>query len=400
MKSIINCVILLASKIVPLRKVVVFRSFDGRYSDSPKAVSECLHEERPDIKQIWLVNKKTEGSLPSYIKEVRIGSYSAVFHSATAAAFIDNNYGRKGVNITENNNKVYISKLIVWLNTTRNQVNLSTWHGTPLKRIGSDQPGATAVDFLTPPLVMTHPNRHTKTVLERITFRKIQSEVMGLPRNDILLKTGSTEDIKKKLGLPKDIKIVLYAPTFRSDGHDTDDKNIERSGLSQLKEIQFSKLFQTLTLSFGGEEWAFVGRFHYFVDNVIDWNNLSKEDKRIVNGNKHEDMNEYLIAADVLITDCSSCMFDYALMKKPVFLFFPDLKHYENSERGFYFDIKQMPFPCATTFDNLISEISNFNEGEYEKNLEIMFDELGNEDDGYASQRVVEYMLRSSKCLA
>ena len=400
MKSIIKCIVLLILKIFPLRREVVFRSFNGRYSDSPKAISERLHELRPDIKQVWLVDEKTKGSLPGYAKEVEIDSITAIFHSATAAAFIDNNYGRKGINIIASNNKVFLSKLTVWLNTTKGQINLSTWHGTPLKKIGKDQPGSQDIDFLTPPLIMVHPNKHTQNVMERITFQKISSELMGLPRNDLLFSQGKNNEIRRKLGFSEEQRIVLYAPTFRSDGYDTDSKNVERSGLLQLKEMQFDKLFKALEHKFGGEEWVFVGRFHYFVDNEIDWDALTKADNRIVNGNEHEDINEYLLVSDVLITDCSSCLFDFALTKKPAFLFFPDLENYKNSERGFYFEVNKMPFPCTTTFNELISKIDLFDTENYSEYLEKMNCEMMNADEGHASQRVVEYIFNNSRTLA
>lgn len=400
LNKIAENILLFLFKAFPLQKKVVCRSFDGHYSDSPKVISEKLHNERPDIKIVWLVDRSRLGKLPEYVKGVDINSISALYHLNTAAAFIDNNYGRKGIVITKDNTNTKVAKLLVWLSSRKKQVNLSTWHGTPMKKIGNDGLGSTGVDLITPPLLFIHPNLHTKVVLDRISFHRAKNIILGLPRNDILFDKKNKAAIKERLAIPKEKKVVLYAPTFRSDGYDTDNRNVQRSGLLQLQEFNFDILIEKLKNKFGDEEWVFVGRFHYFVEREIDWQQLEqKYPGKILNGNLHDDMSDYLAVTDVLITDCSSCMFDFAFTKRPVFLFFPDVDYYKDKERGFYFDINTLPFPCSKTFDELLLSIETFDIVTYIKAIEKMNQMLGAVDDGQASKRVVDFIISESSYL-
>lgn len=401
MNKITENLLLLFCKLIPLRKKVVFRSFNGHYSDSPKAISEALHNARPDIRIIWLVNQERMNELPEYAEGVGINTAKSIFHLATTAAFIDNNYGRKGIVITKDNNAVFAARILAWLNGRKGQVNLSTWHGTPLKKIGNDQYGSTGVDLITPPLLLVHPNVHTRDVMDRITFHRARHETLGLPRNDSLFYPERRREIKRKLGIPEEKRVILYAPTFRSDGYDTDNRNVERSGLAQIREIRFDDLFERLKNKFGGDDWVFIGRFHYFVEKEINWDKLQQENPgRIMNGNAFDDMSDYLAAADVLLTDCSSCMFDYAFTERPVFLFFPDVKHYEGVERGFYFDMKELPFSCSTSFDDLLIQIDQFEDVSYVENVKKLNGRLGAADDGSAAKKVIELMIKESGILS
>ena len=100
-------------------------------------------------------------------------------------------------------------------------------------------------------------------------------------------------------------------------------------------------------------------------------------------------MTEYLLCADVLITDFSSSFFDFALTKKPCFLFATDLKNYSENERGLYFSYLDLPFPTSQTPKELYYQIINFDENIYESNVCSFLKLLGNYEDGYASTKIV-----------
>lgn len=396
----IKLFISILSKVLPLRKEVVFMSFGGHYSDSPKAISVELHHRFPKIKQIWLIENDRTKELPPYAKCVDINSYNATYHLAVGAVVVSNAYGRCGLILSAKDNTtktVSKMKLSVWIHSRRGQLNFSTWHGTPLKRMGVDQVNSKDVDFITSPLVMTHPNQYTLEVMNRITFHKVRHILLGMPRNDLLFHPEKKELIKKKLRIPADAKIVLYAPTFRSNSGGTESRNIAKSGLDQLNEIDFAKLFDSLSNTFHSNNWVFIGRFHYFVEKAIPWDELEKRyPGKIINGNKHDDMADYLLCADVLITDASSSMFDFLLTGKPCFLFFPDVDNYQNNERGFYVDIDKVPFSCAKNFNNLLQDISSFDEEQYRKKVSEFNEKIGVVDDGHSSERVVKYIVNHS----
>ena len=379
------------SRFGPLRKEFLFMSFNGHYSDSPKAISEKIHEMHPEEPITWLVSRERMGELPSYVNGVDIKSDEAYMHLLTAKVIIDNIYCRGGLN-TIGTVSYYKNKMMYAFTRRKGQIKLSTWHGTPLKKMGIDIRGSKENSFLGHPLTMVHGNQHTLDVMDRITFHQIEMHLIGSPRNDVLFSSEKGMEVKKKLGLDATTKIMLYAPTFRSDGNGMSLLNVKRSGIDQMDMIDFDKLFACLTKKFGGE-WVFIGRFHNFVEKEVDWKKLNnKYQGRIINGNNLDDMADYLSCTDVLLTDSSSCMFDFSLTGKPCLLFFPDLKEYKEKERGLYYDIEQLPFPCAVSFDELLELIQDFSNDYYMNGVKFLLQTIGNVDDGNASVKVVRYI--------
>ena len=129
--------------------------------------------------------------------------------------------------------------------------------------MGRDQVNSKEIyDFSCPNTTMFVNDKHTYEIMDHINFEKINMKLIGTPRNDILYKNdiNTINELKLKLNLPVDKKIVMFVPTFRSDNGNFE-KNVEKSGLNQLKDIDWKKLFDTLNDKFGGE-WIFLCRFH------------------------------------------------------------------------------------------------------------------------------------------
>lgn len=378
------------------RNRVVFTSFNGHFSDSPRQISDALHRLSEETEIVWLVDKRFLPLVPDYAKGVDIKSKQTRKYTKNARAFVDNVYWLECYTRTSDAFGARLTaKVFKALAKHKKQYFFTTWHGTPLKRMGRDQIGNTVYDFVCPKnSYMLLGNQFTLDIMKHLTFDKMNMELIGCPRNDLLFCDDAKKaELKTRLGLPADKKIILYAPTFRSDGKDTEGKNVERSGLNQLNSIDFDKLFSTLGEKFGGD-FAFVGRFHYHVESMVDFSALDeKYPGKIINGNLHDDMADYLAVTDVLLTDASSCMFDFALTKRPCFLLFPDLEHYGSSERGFYMNIADLPFPCSIDTEGLISDISGFEQEKYENKIDNMLTSLGFVDDKDSSERVAKYIL-------
>lgn len=395
---LIRIILKVFTKIIPVKKNrIIFTSFNGHYSDSPKCISKKIYEMAPNLEQVWLVNKQYINDIPEYAKGVEIGNvWKTFWYRATAHVIIDNVYGGKEAYLQKNGILAKISfKFREFLNNKRGQYTYTTWHGTPLKKMGVDALNHEISDFSCPQTTMVLGNQHTLDVMSHLTFGKIKMKLLGTPRNANLFGSeDKIEELKSKLGLPKDKKIILFAPTFRSDNPSgVGNSNVYRSGINQLKEMDFNLLFEKLSKTFGGE-WAMVCRFHYHAERLVDWEELHKQHPgKIINGNAFDDMSEYLICTDVLITDASSCMFDFSLKRKPCFLFFPDLEHYQNVERGLYFSMNELPFKTSETFADLLKHIDEFNEDEYIKNVEKLLVDIGDVDDANSTKRVVEYIL-------
>ena len=383
-------------KILPInKKRVVFTSYAGHYSDSPMYVFDKMYALNPNLEYIWLVNKNFIDKVPMNAKVAIYNSLKAAYYYGTAYVIVDNVHGYKLCDLMSNKLSAKIKfKFLTFLNTRKNQFLYSTWHGTPLKKIGYDRVGSTLVDTNCPNTTFLLGDKYVLEILDRMHFHKVPCKLIGCARDDILhSNTKEVENIKKKLGLPLNKKVVLFAPTFRTGSSDKN-KDTARSGINQLNEIDFKKLFATLKSKFGGD-WVFVGRFHYHVEKLVDWDGLKKQyGDSVINGNANDDMSEYLACTDLLITDVSSCMYDFINTKKPILLFFPDYDYYLTVERGLYYPIEELPFPFAKDFNGLINNIKKFDNKVYKEKVAKLEKEFGVVVDSNASKKIAKYILK------
>ena len=371
------------------RNLFLFKSYNGDYSDSPRFISEELHKRHGEKRIIWSLSDLSDPDVPDYVEKVRAGSKEEMSAMYKAGTIVTNVYGEKERYLY---NKNLVSKLVFKLKTAigrkKGQHTYTTWHGTSLKKMGIDIEGSNILDFSCPDTTMFLDNDFMVSMMKRLTFGKINIVKLGSPRVERLIADNKRrEEIKKKLGLPLDKKIVLFAPSFRADSNS--EKNIRRSGLEQLEMMNIEKLKAVLKKKFGGE-WALVCRFHYHVSNMVDWAGIGGE---VINGNKSKDMCDYLACCDVLITDVSSSVFDASIVKKKVFLFFPDLKHYDSKERGLCIPIKELPFSCSTTFTGLIEDINKYDPVRRPREVKEFLASKGYIDDNGATEKIVEYII-------
>lgn len=101
----------------------------------------------------------------------------------------------------------------------------------------------------------------------------------------------------------------------------------------------------------------------------------------------YPDMQELLCATDILITDYSSCMWDFSLMYKPCFIYANDLEEYK-IERNFHTPIKEWPFPLSINNDELIKNINDFDNNKYIKKVKEHHEKLGSYENGQASKKM------------
>lgn len=384
-------------RILPIKSDrVVFTSLNGQYSDSPKAISIKLHQMKPKYEIIWLVNKSLINSLPKYVTCIDINSWKAQLYKGSARIIIDNVYADNAVTIYNNDKFAKIrAKIFLFLHNKKKQFCITTWHGTPLKCMGIDQIDSNVTDFLCNDTTMILGDRYTLEIMKRLTFNRMNMKLIGTARNDILFNKMYASDIKEQIGIKKEKKVILFAPTFRSSIKKEKKENIQQSGINQLNDICCDELFTALSNKFGGE-WVFICRFHYHVASMVDWEKLEKKyPGKFINGNKMQDMADYLSCSDILLTDASSCMFDFALTQKPCFIYFPDIENYEYNERGFYVPMQSLPFPIAITRKQLIENINNFDSVLYKEVLDKMKQEFGFIQDENASEKIVNFIMEN-----
>ena len=335
-------------------KKIVFDNFNGKgFGCNPKYIALEIIKEQLDCKMVWLVNDlNTE--MPKQIKKVKFGSIRAYYELATAKVWIDNVRNSKGVK------------------KKKKQFYIQTWHASLcLKKVEAD-----AIDKLSEKYVKDAKIDGKITDLmiscnkaETERYKKsfwYSGEVLecGLPRNDIIIK--QSPEIKEKVysyfGISKEEKIILYASTFRKSYNGFD-----------VYKFDYEKCIKEISSKFGGT-YKMLIRLH---PNVSKYCNEFKYNENIINATNYDDMQELLVATDIVITDYSSIMIDFSLIKKPVFLFAKDYDEYMKKERGFNFDFLSLPFSIAFNEEELYKNIYNFDSKNYIEKCNEFYDRIG-----------------------
>ena len=273
-----------------------------------------------------------------------------------------------------------------WFEASPGQLHVQTWHGTPLKRIGEDRgPG----DFSTWRHrrriaaqaqrwdAMLSPSRYCSDIFRSaFGFTGPVLEV-GSPRNDVLLAPDAAArgaDVRARLGLAATDRVVLYAPTWR-----------EYVGVRDAKPMYLDAEAVVRALP----DAVVLVRGHY---NSTTQDDLFTRHPRIHDVTRYPDIADLYLAADALVTDYSSVMFDFVLTDRPVVLLVPDLDRYRDVERGFYFDIEtRSPGPLVTTTAEVVDVLTAPDTwGARREGFRTAFCPF---EDGSASARVVEYCL-------
>jgi CDP-glycerol glycerophosphotransferase len=321
---------------LPVRRdTVVFESHMGRaYGDSPKYVYEALQRTGRRHRAVWSYATPTPEGWPDAAVLVRRDSWRYWYELARAGYWVDN--------------QGFPSQV-----ARRPQTRyLQTWHGTALKLMGYDSPllelgpaadrerFAAGVSRWTD---LTVQGPFDEETFARAFRHSARVHRTGLPRNGPLVAAGdpATADVvgtvKRRLEVPADRRIALYAPTFRD----------YLRMVKQPFELPFKLERMRERL---GNEWLLLIRGHYLDDVQVQSRFLTFA--RDVSD--YPDVTELLLASDVLITDYSSIMFDFALTGRPMLFFTPDLETYEIA-RGTYFDLRSAaPGPVVRTQDEVV----------------------------------------------
>ena len=214
---------------------------------------------------------------------------------------------------------------------------------------------------------------------EAFQISKDKIKPLGLPRADYYFENHNINDLKRdffnKYGIDSDKKIVLYAPTFRD----------EEKYNNVFNYLDLDKFNESL-----GDEYILALRLHPKIKDFYS-GNISTEGKYI-DCSDYSSEQELLLISDILITDYSSIMIEFAMLNKPVVFFTYDFDSYLNKERGFYFDFKNtVPGPIVYDSNQLIDIVKskNFNEKKLSEFVITQFDEIN----GAASKRVVDFLL-------
>jgi CDP-glycerol glycerophosphotransferase len=187
--------------------------------------------------------------------------------------------------------------------------------------------------------------------------------------------------VKKYFNIPLKNKIILYAPTFRD--------SIELTGKMDFSVygIDFERLKMAVERKFGGE-WSVIVKWHPFLANYAQ-SEVGAKGIDCIDATQYNDMQELIIASDIVISDYSSCIFDAALRNIPCFTFATDFEEYKE-ERGVYYEMEELPFPYAKNNDELESNVMNFDEKTYLDKWESFKNRMGLKETGHAAMDIAK----------
>ncbi|MFE2737866.1 CDP-glycerol glycerophosphotransferase family protein [Streptomyces sp. NPDC059349] len=298
--------------------LAVFSAYwDRGVTCNPGAISAKLAELAPQIRQVWVVRRDDVPLVPAGIDYVVPGSHRYWSVLARAKYLVNN------VNFPDSVIK------------RPGQIHVQTHHGTPLKRMGTDQipyrATSRGVDYEA--LLercarwdySVSANRHSTETWSRAYPVPFASLDYGYPRND-LYYTATAEDvvgIRERLGIAPGKKALLYAPTHRD------------YEAAWTPRIDLERLAKTL-----GDDFVLLVRGHYFYDRGLSPLQELHRRELIIDVSGYDSVEELCLASDALITDYSSVMFDYANLDRPIVVFADDWVTYSVT-RGVYFDLTE-----------------------------------------------------------
>ena len=364
--------IMLICSIFPIQNKIVFTSFRGLcYNDNPKAIFKELKKANHRIKFIWLM--KNDNEIIDGSKIIKYRSLRAIYHLATARVWIDNKRKSR------------------WIHKRKEQYYIQTWHGDiALKKIERDAEEKLDKDYIVTAkrdsenidLFISGTKWMTKKLSSTFWYDGKILEV-GMPRYDLFYlneneKLNNKEKIMKSLSIEKNVKIILYAPTFRNN------KRVD------IYTLNYNQLLNMCRNKWG-EEWKIFIRLH---PNIQDMHKKIKYNDNVIDMSTYPDINELINICDILITDYSSCMFDAMIARKKCFLYAIDIKDYYD-ERGFYWKFDELPFSLATNNEDLLNNILNYNENIYIQKVESFENKVGLISNSNASKDVVDYIINN-----
>ena len=355
-----------ATDFAPL-DAVFFESFYGRNAScNPLAIDRVIARERPDILRYWSVADASvqvpEGGIP-----IIDGSAEWWRVRGSARLLVVNDWLRKRYK------------------KRPHQTVLQTWHGTMLKKLALSRSNVSLRTRLATLResrrwdILLAQNEYSRGVFRRAYGYLKQVWEEGYPRDDVLsadpTRGGDSAPVRARLGIPSGARVVLYAPTWRDDDPD----HVDHLDVARFT----AELGDGYVTLIRGHSRTLLPGEDVHAPGVID-----------VTG--YPDISELFLVADVLVTDYSSVMFDFTVTGKPVFFFTPDLDHYRERLRGFYFDLLPVaPGPIVQGLHELVRLVKDSDAvaSDFADRYAAWRERFNPRDDGRAAERVVTRLL-------
>ncbi len=349
--------------VFPIRKNrILFYSFNGKkYACNPYYISEYLEKHYGEnLEMIWSFKNPDEfaNCVPSSCKIVKFRSLKHYFYAKTSNVII--------YNVQEQGE----------LSKRKGQLFVQTWHASNgYKNISHPKD---ALDQKR--LALMHKNYSiVLSGCESMSQRRVRTSmhfkgeiIHGTPRMDVLINQERPElmaKVRAYFGIDDDAKTVLYAPTWKKDRSDSD------------YGLDYERLKESLESRFGGS-WIILVRFHPNM-KVSD----AFENEYIKNATNYPDIQELMYVADAMISDYSSCIWDYSFLDRPGFLFCTDFEE-NGGNQHFEVPIEEWGFPVCFSMDELTEAIEHFDDELNKQRIMKNHKTMGSYEDGCATERI------------
>lgn len=315
--------------------MILFEDQEGAsFGGNARALYEHITLHHPEYACVWAL-KDPRIPITGPAVKVRRGSCEYYYCLATAKYLIhDGNFPAD-----------YIKR--------PQQIDVQTMHGTPLKTMGLDIAQEITSETIRDALIDTCSNwdylcvqgdhmRSKAYSCYRFEGKLLQT---GYPRTDALFNPDGKRvaELKQRLGLPMDKKLVLYAPTYRTEN-------------SFAMRLDTDNLRENI-----GDGYALVVHLHPLCGTHYD---IKGNDGFVFDRTSYAAIEDLYLVSDMLITDYSSAMFDYALLDKPMVFYLYDYQSYSSRIRGLYADIREeAPGPVAYDMQQLVEAITRASKG-------------------------------------
>lgn len=349
---------------------VMFESFYAQTAScNPLALDRAIAERLPEVTRYWSVVDHSV-AVPEGAIAVVEGSREWWRVRGAARLIVVNDWMRKR-----------------WRPRSYQRV-LQTWHGTMLKRLALDRDSVGVRTQLAVRResrrwsVLLAQNDYAADIFRRAYAFSGPIWVEGYPRDDVLI-TGDRERVRARLGLSPTQRAVLYAPTWRDDARDLVDY------------LDLPSVAPELTAATGVDHVVLVRGHSRTLRGGAD-----RRAPGLIDVTTYPDFSELLLAADVIVTDYSSIMFDAVTTPAPLVLFTPDLQRYREELRGFYFDVTaDFPGPVVADRASLMTELARSRSDAhpdatlFERRRAEWRARFAPLDDGCAAERVVDRLI-------
>lgn len=354
------------------RKVVV-DCFNGRgYFDNPKLIISEMVKLDKTLKIVCMVSYTQYDKilLPDYIKKVKLNSLEAIYEQVTSKLWIGN------------------SRKCYFTSKRKGQIYVQTWHGgIGIKKCERDVVHTLSdsyINFAKKDAAITDymiaGSKWQKDLFERAFWYSNKYIELGWPVFDKFLKQGINKSIdikyRKTFNISQDKKVLLYCPTFRDDGD------------LECYDLNFESIIDVLNKK-DGLKWVVLIKLH---PNMVDKKDYFQYSENVIEASTIGDIDELEIFADAMITDYSSTMFDFSIMRKPCYLYVNDYEHYMK-ERDFNLSLEDLPFPSARTHQELYDIILNFDKADYSTKIDKYLNGLGLLNNPNSSQDIAKFIL-------